>query len=281
MAKKLMITADDYGMSRAVNDAINAGIEAGLITTTNVMTNMPLYQEAAGLRKYPGVSVGIHWALACGAPVAPREEIPTLVAENGEFYPYPVFRKRYRQGKIADADIKKELLAQYQRFVDLMGQPDYWNTHQNTHVDFGIFRLFVDVALELGIAKMRSHERIYVPGSDNSQKLSLKWRLLEPIKSCMLGSWQKNALKRGVQSPDGRIVCLNKGDINRLEHVFHHIQWKNHQVAEYVIHPATCNDSPYFGSIVDQRVREYEMFISEDTKRYLAEAGIELVSFSG
>lgn len=35
--KKLIITADDYGMSRGVNDAIDAGIEAGLITATNVM----------------------------------------------------------------------------------------------------------------------------------------------------------------------------------------------------------------------------------------------------
>ena len=45
--KKLIITADDYGMSRAVNDAIDAGIAAGLITSTNVMVNMPLYKEAA------------------------------------------------------------------------------------------------------------------------------------------------------------------------------------------------------------------------------------------
>lgn len=48
--KQLIITADDYGMSRAVNDAIEAGMAAGLITTTNVMTNMPLYKEAKTLK---------------------------------------------------------------------------------------------------------------------------------------------------------------------------------------------------------------------------------------
>ena len=43
--KKLIITADDYGMSRAVNDAIDAGVDAGLITSTNAMTNMPLTRK--------------------------------------------------------------------------------------------------------------------------------------------------------------------------------------------------------------------------------------------
>ena len=44
--KKVIITADDYGMSNAVNRAIDAGAEIGLITSTNVMTNMPFYKEA-------------------------------------------------------------------------------------------------------------------------------------------------------------------------------------------------------------------------------------------
>ena len=152
--KKLIITADDYGMSRAVNDAIDAGIEAGLITSTNVMTNMPLYKEALKLKDLEGVSVGIHWVLACGRPVLPAAEVPTLVQENGEFYPYPVFRERLRKRLISFTDIKKELLAQYKLYYDLMGQPDYWNTHENTHVEFGIYGLFVDTAAELGINKM-------------------------------------------------------------------------------------------------------------------------------
>lgn len=73
--KQLIITADDYGMSRAVNDAIEAGMAAGLITTTNVMTNMPLYKEAKTLKDtFPNVSVGVHWTLSgAGKPVTPKD----------------------------------------------------------------------------------------------------------------------------------------------------------------------------------------------------------------
>lgn len=277
--KKLIITADDYGMSRAVNDAIDAGIAAGLITSTNVMTNMPFYKEAVKLKEIPDISVGIHWVLACGTPVLSPDEIPSLVAENGEFYQYADFRKRLRSKQISFADIKKELIAQYNLYYELMGQPVYWNTHQNTHVDFGIYRLFVDTATELGINKMRSHQRIYVKPSEASQMLSLKWRLAEPIKSKILDIWQNNAHKKGISSPDGLIVCLNKSDTNDPEYLFANISWKDKNIGEYVIHPATENDSPYFGRIVEQRIREYEMFTSNNTKEIIERANIKLTVY--
>ncbi len=277
--KKLIITADDYGMSKAVNAAIDAGIEKGLITTTNVMVNMPEYKEALKLKEIPNISVGLHWVLACGKPVLSKEEIPSLVAENGEFFPYPEFRSRYRKGLIADADIRKELIAQYSLYKELMGEPDYWNTHQNTHVDFKIYPLFVDLARELGIKKMRSHQRIYVPHSQSDSLQPLKWRLIEPVKAKMLDIWQGNAHKKGIMSPDGLIVCLNNSDINRLDYVFKSIEWKKNKVGEYVIHPATENDSPYFGKIIEQRIKEYKMFTADETIKYLEKAGIELVCF--
>ncbi len=277
--KKLIITADDYGMSRAVNDAIDRGIAAGLITSTNVMTNMPLYKEAVKLKENPNVSVGLHWVLACGKPVLSRKEIPTLVAENGEFYPYPVFRSRLRKKLLSFDEIKKELVAQYNLYFELMGKPDYWNTHQNTHVDFGIYRLFVDTAAELGINKMRSHQRIYVHGSDNSQKMPFVWRLAEPVKSKILDTWQRNAHKKGIASPDGLIVCLKASDASVPEYVFANIKWGNNDVGEFVIHPATECDSPYFGKIIDQRIKEYMLFTSEKTRISIKDAKISLVNF--
>lgn len=277
--QKLIVTADDYGMSKGVNEAIDAGIACGLITSTNVMTNMDYYEEAKKLRDTKA-SVGLHWTISAGKPVLPPEEIPTLVDCNGNFFSYPIFRSRYRKNLISDGDIVKELKAQYNRFVDICGEPDYWNTHQNTHVDFHIFRLFVDTARELGIGKMRSHQRIYVPGSSNSRKRSLIWRMAEPLKSRILNSWQRNAHKKGIASPNGVIVCLNVNDLDNLSYVFSHIQWKEASVAEYVIHPATVSDSPFFGKIVERRITEWQQFTSEQTREILKKNNISLSDFS-
>ena len=277
--KQLIVTADDYGMSKGVNEAIDAGISCGLITSTNVMTNMEYYREAEKLRKMP-VSVGVHWTICTGKPVLPPKEIPSLVDANGDFFSYDELRSRYRKRLISNDDIVKELKAQYNRFVEVCGEPDYWNTHQNTHVDFRIFQLFVDTAKELNIRKMRSHQRVYVPGSDNSRKMSLKWRLLEPIKSRILDNWLRKARQKGISSPEGVVVCLNKNDLNDLSYVFSHIKWQNKQVAEYVIHPATINDSPFFGKLVEQRITEWKQFTAQNTMEHLQKNDITLVKFS-
>ena len=277
--RKLIVTADDYGMSKGVNEAIDAGIACGLITSTNVMTNMPFYLEAEKLRS-TSASIGLHWTISAGKPVLSAQEIPTLVDADGNFYPYAEFRRRYRKKLIFNEEIVKELKAQYNRFLAVCGEPDYWNTHQNTHVDFRIFRLFVDTASELGICKMRSHQRFYVPGSNKSQKMSLVWRLAEPIKSRLLNHWQRNAHRKGILSPGGVVVCLNKNDVDDLSYVFSHIKWRNNAIAEYVIHPATVNDSQFFGKIVDRRITEWKQFTSDETQQNLKNNDINLVNFS-
>ena len=278
--KKLIITADDYGMSLAVNKAIDEGIEAGLITSTNLMTNMPYAEDAVTLKNYKNFSVGIHFTLTCGCPVSDAAEIPTLVSKSGEFYTFSDFRKRYRKNLIHESDILHELNAQYERYIQIMGiKPEYWNTHQNVHVDFRIYKLFVDFAVEKEINRMRSHQRLYVKESNANGKRSLKWRLLEPFKSHMLNSWQKKSAKKGIASPDGIVVCLNKKDASKPEYVFNNIAWGDNHIAEYVIHPAIENDSPYFGRIVEKRIDEYILFTSSKTKELIDNAEIDLVGF--
>ena len=135
------------------------------------------------------------------------------------------------------------------------------------------------VLLELGINKMRSHQRIYVKRSVDTQKMPLKWRILEPVKSKILDVWQDNAHKKGMSSPDGLIVCLNNSDINNLEYLFSNISWRNKNIGEYVIHPASKNDSPYFGKIVEQRIKEFEMFTLSKTQEIIEKANIELTTY--
>lgn len=276
---RLIITADDYGMSVAVNRAIDEGIEKGLITSTNVMMNMPYFEEAERLMENSEISVGIHWNITCGNAVLPATEIPSLVKDDGSFYDYPEFRTRYRKGLIKWDDIERELLAQYKLFKKNIGSPDYWNTHQNSHVDFDIYKRFVLLAKSLGIERMRSHQRFYVRGNQNIEQMSTIWRLMEPLKSKMLNQWQKNAHKRGISSPNGLVLCLDKVDVYNLNYTFNNIEWKNKDCAEYVIHPATDNDSPYFGEIVDRRIWEYKAFTSDETKQIIQNADIQLIDY--
>lgn len=276
--KKLIITADDYGMSQAVNRAIDEGIDNGVITSTNVMTNMPFWQEAEHLKETKA-SIGLHWNLTCGFPVSDKKEIRSLVRDDGEFHSYDDFRARFREGQIDREDILRELKAQYNLFRELIGEPEYWNTHENCHVDFKIFQLFVETARSLKINKMRSHQRIYVNPKEGKSSYSLKWRIMEPVKSRILDSWQNQAHRLGIASPDGRICCLEDSDSHDLPYVLNNIQWKNKTVAEYAFHPATTCDSRFFGEMTENRIIEYQIAVDSKVPEYIRNSGIQLVNF--
>ncbi|MBR4747959.1 MAG: ChbG/HpnK family deacetylase [Abditibacteriota bacterium] len=277
--KKIIITADDYGMSRAVNDAIDQCIELQNISSTNIMVNMPFFREAQKHTSNKNVSLGLHWTLSCGKPVLDANEIPSLVDENGVFFSYPVFRKKYREHEIKDADIEKELAAQYKLYSENIGKPDYWNTHQNVHVDFGVIDIFRRKAQEYSIKRMRNHLRIYVPSQNHKTTRSLKWRIFEPFKVILLKSWINKFRKNGTGLPDGIIIFMDSADAEDLNYAFSNIQWNDKQVGELVIHPATECDSPYFGSMSESRIIEHVLYTQNNVRELLAKNNIDLVTF--
>lgn len=276
--KQLIITADDYGMSLAVNQAIQEGIDNGVITSTNVMMNMPFCDDIDRI-KTKGASIGLHWNLTCGKPVLLPHEIPTLVDSEGSFHSISEFRNLYKSGKINNSDIKDELIAQYNKYHDIWGEPDYWNSHENVHLWPKTYEIFLQTAAKLSISKMRSHDRIYVPAKSGGGSSSLSWKIMEPIKKLIFSFWKKEASKLGILSPDGKICCLDEKDIHDFAYILNNIQWKQNKTAEFTIHPATKCDSPFFGNMVDNRMIEYKMVIDPDVHRLCETANIQIVGF--
>lgn len=279
--KKMIITADDYGMCTIVDKAIDDCIEAGILTTTNVIVNMEDLEAARTLReRFPNISVGMHWNITAGKPISPIDSIPSLVDENGSFYKVSVFLKRYKQGMIKADEIEKELIAQYDVFKSLCGNADYWNSHQNSSLSFETFSIFNRTALKLGINKTRSFQRTYV--KEKRLPGGLRGRIIEICKKCVFDIWFGNVIpKSGTKLPDGRMIYFD--DYQKTEdikNIAENIQWGNKQIVEMVVHPAISPNHPFFGTLTDMRVKEWKMFSSIDTLNYLHNQGIELVNFS-
>ena len=276
--KQLIITADDYGMSMAVNQAIQEGIDNGIITSTNVMMNMPFCDDKDRIIN-KAASIGLHWNLTCGEPVLPASQIPSLVNKEGSFFSIVEFRQKFKEGSISVDEIKKELIAQYEKYKDIWGEPSYWNSHENVHLWPKTHEAFIQTAAYLGINKMRSHDRIYVPPKSKKASFSLSWRIKEPIKKMVFSYWKREALQHGMHSPDGKICCLDETDVHDLEYTFSNIQWKKNTVAEFTCHPATKCDSHFFGNMTDNRIIEYQLVTGREIHKYIEKGNIELVNF--
>lgn len=128
MGKYVIMRADDLGFSEGVNFGIAKTVDQGPIRTVGLMVNMEAAAHGVSLLRGKGCCMGLHGNVSVGRPVCRAEEIPTLVDQNGEFYP----SARYRSGEdfASAGDLYRELTAQYRRYVELVGEkPSYIEAH--------------------------------------------------------------------------------------------------------------------------------------------------------
>lgn len=273
--QKIIVTADDYGMCEEVDRAIDAGIQNGFVTTTNVMLNMDTLRNAADLRqRFPHISVGIHWNVTTGLPICKPHEIPTLVDADGAFWPIKTFKKRYSEGKIAPADLERELEAQYALFEKTVGRVDYWNTHENSSLHLKAFRVFKKVACRHGIPATRTFQRVYF------DKMNLGWKseLREFAVRCFFEVWFTD-IRRTFRMPRARVVSFDKISKTEGDVLLNAIKKDGRDDIEVVFHPALTADSPYFGNISGERVREYAFVSSPEVRQKYMDNGIRFVSY--
>ncbi len=89
--RRLIVNADDFGLSPGVNRAVELAWQQGALTQASLMAGGDAFDEAALIaRQNPGLQVGLHLTLAQGRPVLPPEQVPGLVGTNGRFPDNPV-----------------------------------------------------------------------------------------------------------------------------------------------------------------------------------------------
>ncbi len=82
LQNQLIVTADDFGFTAGIDLGIADCAEAGGITATCVMTNMPHWHDIASfVERHPDISIGVHWTLTQGKPVLAANRVPSLVDE--------------------------------------------------------------------------------------------------------------------------------------------------------------------------------------------------------
>jgi len=274
--QKIIVTADDYGMCDIVDKAIDAGIENGFITTTNVMLNMASLENAKTLRlRYPNISVGIHWNVTTGSPVLSPYEVPSLVQENGAFWSLKDFKKRYSKKLINPAELEKELEAQTNLFESILGTADYWNTHENSALHTKAFSVFAKVAKKHGILATRTFQRVYY----DKMNLGIKKNIREFLVRNFFEYWFSKIRKDFVM-PCARVVSFGKISKTKNDILLNAILTDGRDNIEVVFHPATSADHVYFGNISTERVKEYEFVSSKCVLDAYLNRGIKFVNFS-
>jgi hopanoid biosynthesis associated protein HpnK len=135
--KKLTITADDFGYSSTVNQAIIQAHIEGVLTHTSLMVTGKACQEAVQLAKeHPSLAVGIHLVLIHEQSILPYSEIPLLVNAEQSLSTSPFLSgTKAFFSKEVQSQWKKEIQAQFQAFyatgLDCSHIDSHWHIHMN------------------------------------------------------------------------------------------------------------------------------------------------------
>jgi predicted glycoside hydrolase/deacetylase ChbG (UPF0249 family) len=144
----LVVVADDYGIGPETSRGIRELAARGVVTGSVLLVNSPHAADAmrAWRRDTPDLELGWHPCLTLDAPVAGAEQVPSLVDAEGRFWPLGRFLARLVSGQVRVQEIKRELHAQYRRFVELVGRPPaVVNTHQHVALFPPVGALLLDL----------------------------------------------------------------------------------------------------------------------------------------
>jgi hopanoid biosynthesis associated protein HpnK len=159
--RRLIINADDFGLTSGVNRAIAEAHRAGIVTSSTLMANSQAFAEAVNLAKQsPNLSVGCHVVLTDGAPLSPLEKIPTLLSRNGNANQFreslASFVLAALRGRLSQQEIADEIAAQISKLQAAGISVTHVDSHKHTHIFPVIFKPLLAVARDLGIHAVRN-----------------------------------------------------------------------------------------------------------------------------
>ena len=126
---KVIIDADDFGMSEAINHGIIKSYVDGLTTSTLLMPNLPIAEHAVALAKIIELICRSAYEFLLGKPCADPCVIPSLVDEQGNFHRSSYYRQQ-KQVTFVYEEVRLETIAQLTRFKELTGHyPEHFDCH--------------------------------------------------------------------------------------------------------------------------------------------------------
>lgn len=156
--KRLIVNADDFGLTSGVNRAIVECYQRGVVTSTTLMVNGRAAVEAALLAAdNPGLGIGLHLNLTSGTPMMPRESVPSLVGRDGAFPGLRGALWRLTSGKARTHELEDEISAQIDRLIKLGIRPTHIDSHHHLHAHPRLRSILKKTGPRHGITRMRGY----------------------------------------------------------------------------------------------------------------------------
>lgn len=281
--KQLIITSDDFGLSRGVNAAVEKAWQEGLLTCASIMPGGNAFDEAVAIaRRNPGLQVGLHLSLVQGKAVLPPSQIPGLVNEAGCFSDNPVAAgMRYFFDKGLYKPLLREIEAQIERVVEAGIPLSHVDGHLNIHLHPTVFGFLTELMPRYGITSFRlSRERL-----THNLRFDRQRRLGKTVERVIFGSLAGHALpeldRLGIRYAGEVKGVLNSGRMTE-EYLLNIIEGLNDGLTELYFHPGILPDAEITRRMPDYRhEEELSAIVSPAVRQRLRELDISVQNYRG
>ncbi len=154
MIRRVIVSADDFGLSVAVNEAVERAHREGLLSTASLMVAGDAVDDAVRrARSMPGLHVGLHVVVIEGAALLPS---PRLLDARG-WFPSDQLRLgiRYAFDGMARRQLRAEIAAQFAAFAATGLRLDHANAHKHMHLHPVVGGMIIDAGRAHGLAALR------------------------------------------------------------------------------------------------------------------------------
>jgi hopanoid biosynthesis associated protein HpnK len=155
--RHLIVTADDFGLDLAINEAVEQAHREGVLTAASLMVGQAAARDAVErARRLPGLRVGLHVTLTGAWPVLPAHRLPDLVDAAGRLPTnLPAFGWRLATSGAARRQAEQEIRAQFQAFAHTGLTLDHANAHQHYHLHPFVLDRIVTIGRDFGLRAVR------------------------------------------------------------------------------------------------------------------------------
>ena len=276
--RALIVTADDFGLSREVNAGIIRAHREGILTATSLMVAADARDEAAALaRENPGLDVGLHLVVCRGRAVLAPERLAGIVDGAGNFRAGPVAAgMRYFFNRAIRSRLRDEIRAQIDAHLRLIGRLDHIDGHLNFHVHPVIADLLIELCTEYRVPCVR------LPREPVATTLALARdhaarKIVESVIFRTLSYRTRGRLRaRGIRSTDALFGLHQSGHLSE-EYVLGVIARLPPGLTELYFHPAAD-----IGGVAPPLEAQLEVTIlsSPRVRAALTEGNVRLTNFA-
>lgn len=213
-SRRLIINADDFGLTSGVNQAVLELNAAGALTSATLMANGAAFREAVHAAfVQTTLDIGCHVVLVDGKPILPHTRIPSLANADGFRPTLGAFLADLHRGRILAADIEAEATAQIRRVQSAGLTVSHVDTHKHTHMFRRVLAPLLKAARHCGVAAIRNP---FEPAWSvhATQAKDLKRRIQVVLLRTQRGHFLRAVKHARLATTDGAIGVLATGELN-------------------------------------------------------------------